>query len=49
MSHSKLGNKKNKPSHLRYNAENHRRRNKLARVRRFCGLEFASVWEKIHG
>lgn len=35
MSHSKLGNKKTKPSHMRYISEGHRRANKIRRIKRF--------------
>jgi len=49
MGHSKAGNNKNGPSHLRYKSENHRRRNKLRRILKCNGEVFASWWEKVHG
>ena len=49
MSHSKVGTKRKKPSHMRYNSEHHRYRNKLRRVMKFCGVDFAEKWEKQYG
>lgn len=43
---TKLGNKKSKPSHLRYIAEDHRSRNKFRRVLKFNGEAFAAMWKK---
>lgn len=49
MAHSKTGNKRKKPSHMRYNAEGHRKRNKLRHVLKFNGPVFAEWWEKSFG
>jgi hypothetical protein len=49
MSHNKAGKKKDKPSHLRYKSENHRRRNKLRRVTKFCGEAFSLRWLELYG
>ncbi len=49
MSHSKHGNNSKGPSFLRYWAEGHRTRNKMKRIIRCNGVDFAAIWEKAHG
>lgn len=49
MAHSKAGNNKNGPSHVRYKNENRRHTNKLRRVKKFNGSVFAEMWESIYG
>jgi hypothetical protein len=49
MAHNKSGNKRKKPSHMRYNAENRRKENKLRRIRAnngAMGEERATQWAR---
>lgn len=47
MGHSKAGNKKNKPSHVRYNANGQREKNKIRRILKNNGTAFLSMWENL--
>jgi hypothetical protein len=49
MAKSKAGKGEKGPSHIRYNSEGHRKRNKLRRVLKFNGPAFAEWWEKNFG
>ena len=44
MSHTKSGNKKNKPSHLRYISSGRRKINKIRRITKNNGQAFLASW-----
>jgi len=45
MAQSKSGVKRGKPSHKRYNSENHRVRNKILRITKCNGIDFLARWK----
>lgn len=49
MAVKKIGVKRKKPSHMKYNSENHLRQNKIRRITRFNGPVFLDSWMRVYG
>lgn len=47
MGHSKAGNNKNGPSHVRYTTSGRREQNKRRRIFKFNGPAFLAIWERL--
>lgn len=48
MAVKKIGVKRKKPSHMRYNSENRRKQNKIRIITRCNGADFLANWMRNH-